>query len=210
LKPEDFEGQQCFMSADLSTKLDLTCIMKVFHVGNSYYCFPKFYLPSERALDPSLGMYARWVSTGHLIATEGTQIDMEQVLEETVADIERYKPSEFAFDQYKAEMFTQLLGCRCPGTTLVEIPMHVKHISQPMLETEVLVACKTLKHADNPVMNWCMSNVVAKPDVKGNIYPKKTRNENKIDGALCLIMAVLRAQAMAPAATGQSFTPFFV
>jgi phage terminase large subunit-like protein len=37
------------------------------------------------------------------------------------------------------------------------------------------------------------SNVVAHLDVKDNIYPRKERAENKIDGIVALIMALSRA-----------------
>jgi phage terminase large subunit-like protein len=37
------------------------------------------------------------------------------------------------------------------------------------------------------------SNVVAHLDAKDNIYPRKERPENKIDGIVALIMALSRA-----------------
>jgi phage terminase large subunit-like protein len=209
LTPEMFEGQPCFMACDLSTKLDITAIVKVFKVGSQFYCFPKFYLPSERALDPALGMYSHWVSQGALTATDGTQIDMEQVLEETLADIERYKPTEFIFDKWKAEMFTEFIGKRYPQLTLTQIPMEVRHISGPMKELEALIYSKGLKHNNNPVMNWMISNVVAKTDVKSNVYPRKARDENKIDGVVALILAIARATAP-DTTTKASFSVFFV
>jgi len=38
-----------------------------------------------------------------------------------------------------------------------------------------------------------MSNVVSKPDRRGNLYPTKQRPEQKIDAAVALMMAVGRA-----------------
>jgi phage terminase large subunit-like protein len=38
-----------------------------------------------------------------------------------------------------------------------------------------------------------VSNVVAHLDAKDNIYPRKERAENKIDGIVALIMALSRA-----------------
>lgn len=210
LTEEMFEGQPCWMAADLSTKLDVTCILKLFKVGNLFYVFPKFYLPSDRALDPALGMYSRWVSQGHLIAAGETQIDMEKVLDDTVADIERFKPTEFVFDKWKAEMFTEYIGKRCPDTTLVQMPQEVRFISPAMKELEVLVTAKRLKHASNFVMNWMMSNVIAKIDAKDNIYPRKARFENKIDGPLCLVMAIGRGSLNTQEEGEVSFMPFFV
>jgi len=48
-------------------------------------------------------------------------------------------------------------------------------------------------HDGDPVLTWMASNVVAHLDVKDNIYPRKERAENKIDGIVALIMALSRA-----------------
>jgi hypothetical protein len=45
---------------------------------------------------------------------------------------------------------------------------------------------------DNPVLAWCIGNVIGKPDRRGNPYPAKARPERKADAAIALIMAVGR------------------
>jgi phage terminase large subunit-like protein len=45
------------------------------------------------------------------------------------------------------------------------------------------------------VLEWCVGNVVGKPDRRGNLYPAKQRPEQKIDAAVALMMAVGRAMA---------------
>ncbi|EPD7240192.1 terminase TerL endonuclease subunit, partial [Escherichia coli] len=50
-------------------------------------------------------------------------------------------------------------------------------------------------HDGNPIMTWCIGNVVGKT-IPGNddvVKPVKEQAENKIDGAVALIMAVGRA-----------------
>jgi phage terminase large subunit-like protein len=56
-----------------------------------------------------------------------------------------------------------------------------------------LVLQKKLVHDGDPVLGWMVSNVVAHLDAKDNIYPRKERAENKIDGIVALIMALSRA-----------------
>jgi phage terminase large subunit-like protein len=62
-----------------------------------------------------------------------------------------------------------------------------------MKEVEAMVLQGILAHGDCPVLSWMASNVVAKLDVKENIYPNKERAENKIDGIVALIIAMSRA-----------------
>jgi len=49
-----------------------------------------------------------------------------------------------------------------------------------------------LRHEGNPVLEWCIGNVVGKADRRGNLYPTKQRPEQKIDAAVALMMAVGR------------------
>ena len=50
-----------------------------------------------------------------------------------------------------------------------------------------------LRHDDNPVLEWCLGNVVGKADRRGNLYPTKQRPDQKIDAAVAVMMALGRA-----------------
>jgi len=75
------------------------------------------------------------------------------------------------------------------GLPMVEVRQTVQNISEPMKEAEKLVLQKLLAHGNCPIFTWMASNVVAKLDVKDNIYPNKDRPENKIDGIVALLIA---------------------
>jgi phage terminase large subunit-like protein len=68
-------------------------------------------------------------------------------------------------------------------------------MSEPMKMLEALTLQGKLTHDGNPAMTWMISNVVCHRDVKDNIYPRKERDENKIDGAVAAIMALGRCLA---------------
>jgi phage terminase large subunit-like protein len=44
-----------------------------------------------------------------------------------------------------------------------------------------------------PVLTCCISNVISKADRRGNLYPTKSRPDQKIDAAVALMMAIGRA-----------------
>jgi phage terminase large subunit-like protein len=69
----------------------------------------------------------------------------------------------------------------------------VLNFSEPMKQIEALVLQKRLHHDGNPITSWMVSNAVAHIDAKDNIYPRRERPENKIDGVVALIMAIGRA-----------------
>jgi phage terminase large subunit-like protein len=50
-----------------------------------------------------------------------------------------------------------------------------------------------LRHDRNPVLTWCIGNVVGRANRRGNLYPTKSRLDQKTDAAVALMMAVGRA-----------------
>jgi hypothetical protein len=50
----------------------------------------------------------------------------------------------------------------------------------------------------DPVLEWCISNVLGHCDARSNVYPRKLRPEQKIDAAVALIMAMARCMAAKP------------
>ena len=63
------------------------------------------------------------------------------------------------------------------------------------MELDAAVRAGRLRHDGDPVLEWCLGNVVGKADRRGNLYPAKQRPEQKIDAAVALMMAVGRAPA---------------
>ena len=52
-----------------------------------------------------------------------------------------------------------------------------------------------IRHTGCPVMTWMLSNTVAKANAKEEVYPRKLRDEDKIDGVVAMLMAMGRALA---------------
>ena len=76
---------------------------------------------------------------------------------------------------------------------MVEMRPTVLNFSEPMKQLEALVLKGEIEHDGDPVLAWMASNVVCHRDQKDNIYPRKERPENKIDGVVAAIMALGRA-----------------
>ena len=84
------------------------------------------------------------------------------------------------------------------GFPMVEMRMTILNFSEPMKELEALVLSGKFHHDGDPVLGWMMSNVVAFRDGKDNIYPRKERDEDKIDGPVAMIGALGRMHASEP------------
>jgi phage terminase large subunit-like protein len=84
---------------------------------------------------------------------------------------------------------------RAEGVNMLEFRAPTQNFSPAILELDAAMRSGRLRHDGNPVLEWCIGNVVGKPDRRGNLYPAKQRPEQKIDAAVALMMAVGRAMA---------------
>lgn len=193
-------GSACYVGLDLSSKSDVTARAKVFkrliNGKEHYYAYLDSYLPSARIEDPAAQHYQSWAYDGRLHVTPGAAIDMDMILDETFADITKFKARELAFDNFEATHLSQTLakraGSRC---AIIDFQQTVKSMSGSMKFLEALVNDGRFHHDDNPIFTWMISNVVCREDVRGNIYPRKVdpNSQLKIDGVVATIMALDRA-----------------
>lgn len=161
-----------------------------------YYAFARHYLPEEQASRPENQHYQGWVNQGRLIATDGNMIDYEIIKEDILEDAKDLELVALGFDPWNAAATAQQL--QAEGLDVVEVPQTVRNLSEPMKEIEALVIAGRFHHDGDPVLTWMVSNVVAKADRKGNLFPNKQSEKAKIDGAVALITAMSRALVDAP------------
>ena len=197
LRPEQFKGERCYITLDLASRSDVCVIMlmfvRVIDGKQHFYLFGKYYLP-ENAIenDPkNSGAYRKWVIEGFLEQHDGAEIDFDLIEQDTLELVSEYGPEEVVFDPYRAAQLEQRLTKN--GITAVEFRQIVANMSLPMKELESAIKAGRVHHDGNPMLTWMMSNVVAKLDAKDNIYPRKEKPEQKIDGPVAAIMGVGRA-----------------
>ena len=191
---DSFVGQPCWIGLDLASKTDVAALVVVFMDPNSdgeVSVFGRYFLPEESVLSATNSQYAGWMRSEHLVVTPGNVIDFGWIESELIDLASRFEVQAVAFDPFQAtQLSTRMLA---EGLPMIEVRPTVLNFSEPMKSLEALVLQKKLKHNGDPVMGWMISNVVAHLDAKDNIYPRKERPENKIDGVVALIMALARS-----------------
>lgn len=191
----------CVIGLDLASKVDVAAQIRLHHDADAdrYYLRCRFYLP-ERAIEASgNSQYDGWRRSGWITVTDGEVTDFDQIERDLAEDLRRFSVTEVAFDPWQA---TQLASHMLEqGAPMVEYRQTVANMSEPMKQLQALVLQGKLVHDGNPVMTWMISNVVAHLDAKDNIYPRKERPENKIDGPVAAIMALGRLIANLNGAT---------
>ncbi len=193
LSEQDFAGEPCFIGLDLASKVDIAAKAKVFERDGRFYVFLSYYLPEAAVEDGRNSQYSGWVRRGLLTVTPGNVTDFDQIEAELVADASRFEVREVPFDPFQATQLSSHLIAQ--GLPMVEMRPTVLNFSEPMKQLEALVLQRRLVHDGDPILAWMISNVVCHRDAKDNIYPRKEREENKIDGVVALIMALGRQMA---------------
>ncbi len=206
LRQEDFKECRSIFAVDLAKKIDMCAIVHVFVRqelnGKHYYCFATHYLPEDTINDeesPNFKIYQKFIRTkieDEPVLTEmiGAETNFEDLKDILVEDSIKYTPGEVCFDPWNATMLMQM--CERESLPVVEFPQNTRNLSLGMKEVESALAAGRIHHNGDPVLTWCMSNVVAHEDRNGNYFPDKSRKTYKIDGAIALIMAVARASMM--------------
>ena len=189
----DYEGRQCWIAADLASRIDVACVAYVFERidGPGHAVFVRHYV-SERAAEESRNsQYSGWRDDDHLIVTPGDATDYSQIEADIVQAAQRFDVVCLAFDPYQGEQMRQNLDAE--GLQTLELRQSVQTMSEPMKALEAAIIGGKIVHERDPVLRWMLSNVVCHVNAKDEIYPRKDRPEQKIDGAVALIMAYGRA-----------------
>lgn len=192
LNLEDFVGRPCYLGLDLASKVDIAALEILFPLGdNDFVRFGRYYLP-ETAIENGVNEhYQAWAKDGWLTITEGEIIDFAKIKDDIVDLFTRFSVLVCAYDPFQATMLvTELMG---QGVPVVEMRPTVQNFSDPMKTLDGLIRARRIRHNGDPVMSWMVSNVVAREDAKENVYPRKDRAENKIDGVIALLMALGRS-----------------
>ncbi len=203
LSIDDFDGRECWIGLDLASKVDIAALEVLFPLGGGEYVrFGRYYLPSATVERGENEHYQTWSREGWLTVTEGEIIDFEQIKDDILELSSRFTVREVAYDPHQATMLVTSLSDE--GVPCVEMRPTILNFSEPMKQLDALMQSRKIKHSGDPVMTWMVGNVTTKVDSKDNVYPRKERPENKIDGVIALLMALGRA--MADDGTGKAIT----
>lgn len=202
LSLEQFEGQECVLGFDLARKIDMNSMARLFWrdiEGKRHYysVSPRFWVPEDAVFQNEnirLGeRFQGWVEGEYLYPTDGAEIDYREILAEAI-DTNHSNPVLFTpVDPHGATNLAHHLDDE--GLEPITITQNYQNLSDPMKELEAAIKSGRFHHDGNPIMSWCISNVVAKylPGNDDVVRPIKEKPEHKIDGAVALIMAIKMA-----------------
>jgi phage terminase large subunit-like protein len=194
LRLDQYRGRRCYLGLDLASKIDLCALELLFpETDGTFTRFGKYYLPRSTVDLPQNEHYREYEALGLLTVTEGNITDYSLIFEDICDLAKTFDLAEIAYDPHNATMLVTALTDE--GLPVVEFGPTVLNFSEPMKQIEALILNRQFHHNGDKVMEWAMSNVVAKADRKDNVYPNKETNDKKIDPFVALCMAMGRHMA---------------
>lgn len=189
-----FLGCRVRIALDLSQKRDMTAMTLLFEDGEHKYAYTKYYMPEdnvEEYADRTYSLYRSWAENGYFTLTPGNVVDYEYIKQDILKLAQKFDVVDVTFDKWQAQYLMQQL--QAEGIEVVEFQMSTRNLSEPMKQMEADVRSGKLHTGKDPVLCWMATNLVAYIDARDNVYPRKEKAEDKIDGIVSLIMAYGRA-----------------
>jgi len=191
IKIEDLKGETCFAGLDLSSTTDLTALSLCFYKNDKYYIFSKAFCPSDNIKARSRRdkvPYELWEQQGHLISTPGNATDYEYILKTLDTLSKDYNISGICIDRWNSSyLSTKLME---HGFNVIAFGQGFASMASPVRAMERLVLNKGIAHDKNPILRWCMSNVILKVDAAGNAKADKSKSRERIDLVISSLMAL--------------------
>ena len=188
------KNRRCFGGLDMASVEDLASFTLVFEPNEDglLYILNWSWCPLEnmwKRVKKHRVPYDKWHKDGYLIATDGNAIDEKSIIKKIIELKKEYpKMSLIGFDRWGALSITQKLEEE--GLKVIPIGQGFASLSAPSKTLERAVLDETLRHGDNPVMEWASENVVVARDPSDNIKPVKDKSTEKIDPIVSLVIAV--------------------
>lgn len=189
VRMDDFKDKLLYLSFDLASTSDLTCLSAMYEDNGIYYFKNWYYLPQE-ALKTSTNKdnYKKWQRQGFLTVTQGNVTDYDYVMN----DIQKLQDNSegivrISYDSWNATDFT--IRLTEGGFNMKPYSQSIGSMNRPTKAIERLIMeGKNIVIDKNPITLFCFENSVPKSDYNDNIKIIKESYENKIDGVIAIIM----------------------
>jgi phage terminase large subunit-like protein len=199
MRQEDFYGQTCWIGLDLAKRRDLSAKILLFkrYIDGAchYFIFTRFYICEAQIIEQEnpvqQAMFTQWQNEGYIEVCDGNEQDFNLIRDDVIEDSHKFSVEEVPHDPWGAIQISHDL--QASGLLPVMIPQHGSHLTIPVNELEAAIDAGRIHHDGNPIMNWCISNVIVHEYKSERKMPDKQDNDSKIDGASALFNVLARA-----------------
>jgi phage terminase large subunit-like protein len=199
INPDSLKGRPCVGALDLSSTTDLTALV-LFFPEDGGAVLPYFWVPRDRLEErehTDHSPYPLWHNQRLLEAPEGKAIDKTAVARKLAEITGRFEVRALAYDRWRLEDLQKLLSDEGISVPLKPFGQGFRDMAPAVDELERLILNRKLMHPGHPILTWNASNAVIEMDPAGGRKLSKSKSTERIDGLVCLAMAVACAASHA-------------
>jgi len=189
------DKRECYGGLDLSSTRDLSAFSLAFPIQDKVYLLVWSWIPKDNARERENRdrvPYRLWEreENANLTLTSGNVVDYTFIKHKILELASKYDIREIRYDRWNSTEI--IVNLQDEGLNLVAMGQGFASLTAPSKEFEKRILEHTLIHNNNPVLNWCVSNVSVQSDPSGNIKPVKPeyKEARKIDCVVASIMAL--------------------
>lgn len=132
---------------------------------------------------------SEWSEYGLVTLFPGNAIDLTVVQRDIIAMHDAVPMVEVGYDPSDATFMAMTLLNEY-GIEMVKIPPGAVYFNEPARFLESLLADGGFAHDGNPIATWNAGNAILRTDAWDRILPVKAAARKKIDGLMCVLMAL--------------------
>ena len=182
----------CYGGLDLGAVRDLTGLVLYWPLTGAVRCWA--WMPGEPSLrhraEQEKAPYDLWEKLGYIKTFPGKATDWSAAAFTLMDVCSRYQVAGVAFDRWQFNQMEKLLSDEGADIPLVAWGQGYRDMGPAVSQLERVCLDHKLRHGDNPVLAWCMSNISIETDPAGGRKFSKSKPVGRIDLAQALAMAV--------------------
>ena len=193
------KGKKCFGGLDLGITQDISALALAFvdpdmpKGQENVYLLMKYWIPEvgkfERYKNDGVN-YPEWCEQGWMSTTPGETTRYDIIRRDINALAEEYDIAEIAIDRAHAHELMQQLAD--DGMNIVKHAQTLMAMNFPCRAFEELILERRLRHGNDPVLRWMVSNAAILKDGAENIKVVKDKSGDRVDGVVAAVMAIGR------------------
>lgn len=189
---DSFEGLDVWGGLDLAAVSDMNAFALVAEHAGRTLLWCRFWLPEDTITSEYVKRrnvpYKRWADEGRLILTPGNVTDYAFIEKDIVEIHKQLGLRCIGYDPWNAQDMVNRLTER--NIPMQEFRQGIPSFNAGMRGLERRLNARTALHAGCPILQWHVSNVVARKDVNENEAPDRKNSHEKIDGAVAILMGL--------------------
>ena len=189
-----YDGRPVFGGLDLSARTDLSALVLAAEADDgTVHLFPRVWTPGDTLAERGLrdrAPYTVWADRGFMIPVPGSVLDYDFIAADVGELASTMAIDRIAYDRWRIDVLKAALARLGVLVELMSFGQGFKDFSPAIEVFEQLAIEGRIRHGEDPVLRWCISNAVIEQDAAGNRKVTKAKSFGRIDVAVAAIMAV--------------------